>query len=205
MAEMQPKCRDRPPPRKGAEEAPLSQHEKCALRFVRRAQRASSEREVDLLMDLASMALDWGPRLRDPKTIWAFMKRVERTTRADWARANARRPETALPEPDSDVPAPAPAGDNPEEAAIEAERRTMVLRAFEELVSALEAEPEPDRTILQESLLEGRSHPDIAARLPECLTADAVRQRAHRARRRLRRRLRHRCPEVWEYFEEPFE
>jgi RNA polymerase sigma factor (sigma-70 family) len=115
-------------------------------------------------------------------------KRIGRAKRIDRWRAKAGRGESVPLESAGDRPAPA--GDEPEEVVVEAERQHMLAAVRDALCSELENERQPDRTILEERLLEGKSYAAIAARLG--WTADRVRQRAHRGRKRLLLRLRSR-------------
>lgn len=172
--------------------------ERWAIELAERSARANSEDEEDLLMRLALAALKCKGLPDDAKARRAYMWRAEQNERISEFRRNARKPPTV---PLDCVPNHAALADrNSMGDPTKGEEHPKLRALAEAACSELHKEKEPDRTILRESLLEGRRYSDIAARLPGCPTADAVRQCAHRARLRLRRRLRKRCRDVLEYF-----
>ena len=121
-------------------------------------------------------------QLRDPKALDAYAFRTLRNALADHYRRGPKdRPGAeALPEPAAPV------------AEDDTERRVQHLLAAW-LRQEIERLPEPTRSTLRRTELEGQTHREVAA--AEGVTLSAIKSRVSRGRVELRKRLR-RCCEV---------
>lgn len=85
-----------------------------------------------------------------------------------------------------------------------AEQRHMLRTLGNMIRVELRRERGPERTIIQECFLEGRSAEDVAARLPGCWMASEVRKRLHQRRKaflaRVGERLKREAPQAYAVF-----